>query len=475
MYPTAIPVLIDLGRAYGMRYDYPASRRCFDEAMKAAKGHPRVATLIGIRCREFSNFEIAQSYLEKAVQNENPPGEALAHLAEIRERYHHHTEAAELAARARKIQPDNPLAALVEAKLAKNNGDLAQAEQILLSFLKTAGSDKEVIPKCWYELGSILDRVGRYDEAMKAFLQAKALLLPHASADQDKLKSLQHRLRIAESTILPDVLKRWAASAEQLKPFHRLAILSGHPRSGTTLLEQVLDSHDDAISADETRVLNDDVFSPFAARFSPKTLLVDILNAAQPTVLRQMRADYFKYTELFLGEKIGNRLLVEKNPGFSGWIPAVPRVFPEAKFLIAVRDPRDVCLSCFMQPLPLNPLSSAYLTMESTVTQYISAMSMWRVMLPRIQNPHLLVRYEDVLDDLEGQTRKVLEFLGLTWDARTLHFNEHAQKKLVRSPTYSEVAKPIYKTAKGRWHNYQKYIEPFLKKLETYVKAFGYE
>jgi hypothetical protein len=92
-----------------------------------------------------------------------------------------------------------------------------------------------------------------------------------------------------------------------------------------------------------------------------------------------------------------------------------------------------------------------------------------------MRNPCLEVRYEDLVDDLESVARRAMEFLGVTWDARVLGFNEHARGKVVRSPTYAEVAKPVFKGAVGRWRHYQKHLEPWMDKLEPLVKAFGYE
>jgi hypothetical protein len=77
--------------------------------------------------------------------------------------------------------------------------------------------------------------------------------------------------------------------------------------------------------------------------------------------------------------------------------------------------------------------------------------------------------------DLESAARRVLAFLGVTWDESVLRFNEHARKKLVRSPTYADVTKPVFKGAVGRWRRYQKYLEPLLPKLEPFARAFGYE
>jgi hypothetical protein len=179
--------------------------------------------------------------------------------------------------------------------------------------------------------------------------------------------------------------------------------------------------------------------------------------------------------ELSLGQPIGSRLLLDKNPTRNFLIPAFLRVFPEIKFIVALRDPRDVVLSCFMQPLPFDPFTESGLSLEKTAEDYVFTMSLWRTFAPLMPAPYLQVRYEDMVDDLESVARKTLNFLGVAWDNRVLGFSEHAQKKLVRSPTYADVTQPVYKRARGRWHNYKKYLEPYLDKLEPFAKAFGYE
>jgi hypothetical protein len=168
-------------------------------------------------------------------------------------------------------------------------------------------------------------------------------------------------------------------------------------------------------------------------------------------------------------------MLIDKNPSLTVLIPAFVRVFPEAKFLVALRDPRDVCLSCFMQPLPLGQVSAVFLTLEETVREYASAMGLWKAAAPCLGDMFLEVRYEDLVADLEGVSRRALQFLGVGWDERVLRFDEHARSKLVRSPTYAAVARPVSKGAIGRWRNYQKHLQPWLEALAPFVKAFGYE
>ena len=325
-------------------------------------------------------------------------------------------------------------------------------------------------------MGGLLDRQGRYDDAMAAFLEAKALLRPDAAPHTAGLRSFRARLKEMSATISADMLQRWFDLGQAFQPPRRLALLCGHPRSGTTLLEQVLDSHPDIVSAEETDIFHDDAYVPLTRGLLDGALMLAVLESAQIGALQQSRENYFRSMELSLGNPIAGRLLIDKNPSLTFLIPVLIRVFPETKFLVALRDPRDVCLSCFMQPfMPLGQTTSAFLSLEGTVEEYTSLMDIWRTVAPRMRNPYLEVRYEDMVEDLESVARRVLEFLGIPWDARVLRFDEHARQKLVRSPTYADVAKPVFKTAVGRWRNYQKYIEPHLDKLSPFVKAFGYE
>jgi hypothetical protein len=272
-----------------------------------------------------------------------------------------------------------------------------------------------------------------------------------------------------------EVLKQWFDAAGQLQPARRLALLGGHPRSGTTLLEQVLDAHPDIVSAEETEIFKQDAYIPLMRGHPDDIAMFAGLAAATPDALQQARQNYFRSTELLLGQPLAGRFLIDKNPTYTQIVPALVRIFPETKFLIALRDPRDVVMSCFMQNFQLNQVGAACLTLAGAVEEYAALMNNWQTVKARMANPWLEVRYEDMVEDLESVARKSLDFLGVSWDPKVLGFDEHARKKMVRSPTYADVTQPVYKRAKGRWRNYQKYLEPHLEKLEPFVKAFGYE
>lgn len=473
--PANISLLLDLGRAHGMRYDYAAADRCFEKAVRLTPKKADALLAAAMRCDEFGNYELGGRYLEQAQELNGIAPEVFVKLAELYERQNKLEAAAALIERALKADAAYPPALLARARQFRFARQLDEAETILRALVTKSNGDGWTLVRGWYELGGIMDRQGRYDDAMSAFLEAKALLRPSAAPAAATLQGVQARVCEMERTITADVLHRWFDFGAQLQPPRRVALLCGHPRSGTTLLEQVLDSHPDIVSAEETHILHDEAYLPLSRGFRQEESVLSVLESASVTQLQQSRENYFRCAELFLGKPIGNRLLIDKNPALNVLIPAVIRIFPDARFLVALRDPRDVCLSCFMQPLSVNPVSSAYLSLEGTVTQYASVMSFWQAMLPRLKNPHLEVRYEDLVNDLPAAARRALDFLGAKWDERVLRFDEHARRKTVRSPTYADVTKPVFKTAVGRWRNYQKYLEPWLEKLQPFAKGFGYE
>ena len=469
--PAHFGILLNLGRLHGQRYDYAAAERCLEQALRVTGQRTDVLLAAGQQCRSFNLLSLAESYLKRALARPDATPETFVALGELYERQRRTAEAVELADRALQANAADGPALQLRARLERQAGQLEAAEKRLRTF--PANADPALRAGAQYELGGILDRQGRYDEAMTAFRDAKALLQPQAARPAMELKVMRARLQHLTTNATADVLSRWRA--ESLPPPHRIALLAGHPRSGTTLLEQVLDAHPDMISAEETEIFYTDAYGPLLRGHPDNTGMYDALASAAPGALQTARQQYFRTMELSLGQPLNGRLLIDKNPSFTFLIPALVRLFPEIQLLIALRDPRDVVLSCYMQNLPLNQVGAACLTLADTASEYTELMGTWRALQPRLANPYLEVRYEDMVNDLEAVARKTLEFLGVTWDAQVLGFDRHAREKVVRSPTYADVTQPVYKRAVGRWRNYQKHLEPHLAKLEPFVKAFGYE
>jgi len=473
--PRNPSILLDLGRAYGARYDYANAERCLELAIRAAPRQTGVIIDAGHRCQEFGKDQMAGHYFERAAESSDATADVFVTLAELHERHNQLDKATQLADRALGLDARHPSARLVRARLDRLAGKWSEAGERVRALLDGNEGDPWLRARAWYEMGAIQDRLGRYDEAMAAFLEAKALLRPASASPLKILQSNQARVREMEGTISAAVLERWHHAGAVLNPTRPFAVLLGHPRSGTTLLEQILDSHPDIVTAEETHVLFHEACLPLRRKFPPNAPVLEVLESATESLIRQSRENYFRSTELFTGKPLGHKLLIDKNPSLNSLIPSISRIFPEVKYLVAIRDPRDVCLSCFMQPLVLNPGSSAYLSLAGTVTQYVSSMGFWRTISPRLRNSWTELRYEDLVADLEISSRRALAFLGVEWNDEVLRYHEHARNKLVLSPSYAEVTKPVFKSAVGRWRNYRTYLEPYLKELEPFIKSFGYE
>jgi len=473
--PANIQILLQLGRMYGMRYDYAAAERVFDKAIRITPKKVEILAAAAQQAKDFYSTHLAEGYLRSAIQQEHEiTAEVLVKLADIYERIRRTNDAEHLIARALQKNPGYAPALLSSARLAARSKQFETAERLLRLAIPKADSDTKI--KGWYELGAVLDRQERYDEAMEAFLQAKVILRRTASPYIEHLKRVRKHLAQLRESLSDDLFQRWFEFQNELQPLHRLALLGGHPRSGTTLLEQLLDSHPGIVSAEETTHFTDYAYTPLQRMHPMGTPMLRVLESASKDAIVKARSDYYHASELCIGKSLSEKLLVDKNPSLTLTLPSLARIFPEIKILLVLRDPRDVCLSCFMQPfVPIQQVNSSYLSLDTTVEEYGELMKMWLMVKPYLKSPFLEIRYEAMIDDLELVARNVLNFLQVPWHAGVLNYDQHATQKVVRSPTYVDVTQKLFTRAKGRWQNYEKFMAPHLEKLDPFLKAFGYD
>ncbi len=472
--PTNPNIHLFLARLHGLRYDYPAAERCIEKALKISPGNVRTIEEASRVCLAFKNLDMMLVHLEAAVNKKGVSIDSVLSLLDIYFLDNRLDEAGELLAKAEKSDPKDPRVLLAQATLKKERGQVPQAEPLLRDILNDTAADAVTRTRAAYRLAALLDQQGRYDDAMGALLEGKAIQRPQAVQMAPSLQNLQLLNRDMVRSLTKPVLDRWRSEAAKVQPVRPLALLAGHPRSGTTLLEQVLDAHSGVITMEETDLLHDEVCQPLIRSFPKGTGILQMLDSAPPSMLAATRENYFHCAEMYLRQPLGNRLLVDKNPGINLLVPLLVRFFPESKFLVALRDPRDVVLSCFMQPLQITPASSAYLSLEGTVLQYANIMGFWLEMFPRLENQFLKVRYEEMVEDLPAVARSTFDFLKIPFEENALKFHEHARKKRVNSPTQADVKKPLYRTAVGRWKNYEKYLEPYLPALDRFLQEFNY-
>ena len=239
-------------------------------------------------------------------------------------------------------------------------------------------------------------------------------------------------------------------------------------------MEQVLDAHHDLASSEERDFIGRGLFYEITAG-QEKVPLIDVLNELRVDRICAERQRYFRAMEYLLGEPMGGRMHLDKNPAYNLTIPLVMRLFPETRLIIALRDPRDVVLSCYLRYLPLNAVSVRFLDVERTAARYALDMTAWLKFRELIEVPWCEIRYEDTVANLEQQARRALETLGLPWDEQVLNYRQRLMtEKLVTSPSYEAVAQPIYTRTIGRWRNYERLLQPAFEILDPFIREFGY-
>jgi hypothetical protein len=321
---------------------------------------------------------------------------------------------------------------------------------------------------CRYELAQILDAAGRSDEAMEQLAAAKQIVRGLTDTEvllrgyDDGAESARRFTRGLPKAIL----RTWSEyfperKRERIPP---LAFLGGHPRSGTTLLEQVLDAHPGVAALDEP--------TAFLNVLQPEFHKSKELSSARLNTLRRL---YVGALMQELGAAGKGKLLLDKNPSPTSRLPLWLKVFPELKVLIALRDPRDVLLSCYFQNIPLNAANANFLSFERLAKHYADLMDIWLAVREWEGFAWLEVRYEDTVASFEKEGRRVTEFLGLAWHDDQARFYEKSRSKQLYSPTYQDVTRPVYTRSVARWRAYEKYLAPVLPALEPYCRAFGYE
>lgn len=472
-YPQNLVALVDASRALGARFEITKAEAMLDRLRQLGAGNPEILHMAGQSYRMIFRPVKAMECFERvlAVTQEIP--DAFLELAVQYERRHRVEEAFALIEGCLRAEPDYLEALLFKARLLRRMKDEPGAETVFRKLAANEQAHPLVRAQAWTEIAQSLDRQGDYDGAMRAMLKCKEILVPQEAPVLRESETLQFQLRTLAESLTPAHFLNWVEAGKAF-PRKKMAVLASFPRSGTTLLEQVLDSHSGLVSSDEREVFGRDIFPAMwctAKTPLPTVTALDAIPVERWTAQRERCLNYF---EAALNEPIRDRVHLDKNPTMTLLIPGMLRLFPEARLLIALRDPRDVVVSCFMQYLHLNPNSVCYLTLERTARRYAHDMGIWRRLREMISSPWLEVRYEDTVAELEKEARRALEFLELPWEPQVLKYRERLKEKAVSSPTYEAVSKPIYTSAIGRWKNYQKYLEPCLEILQPSIEAFGY-
>ena len=323
----------------------------------------------------------------------------------------------------------------------------------------------------WFALAHACDKSWDAPAAMRALTKAHALQI-------DELRLSVPHLFEPDAVVLPNAQARVSATEYQNWPnleapdaSHSPVFVVGFPRSGTTLLEQMLDAHPHLQSMDERPFFN--MLSSQLERSTGLEVPRDLRS------LDQRDCDELRKGYLILAcGKVPRRWdarLVDKNPLNMLWLPMIHRMFPRAKFIVALRHPCDVILSCYMQNFRAAVLAVAGRSLEQLARAYVAAMESWLYHVEVFKPDVFVSRYEDLVADTPGQTQRIACFLGLDDAESMLRFDAHAREKgYIKTPSYTQVIEPINARGLGRWQRYREYFESVLPILGPMLDHWEY-
>lgn len=476
-----------LERANALRPDRPellnnlaiACRKSGDPAAGAAylrralKRHPTFVaawhTLVLIQ-QQLGDYQAALESQERITSLEPDQPEAWASLAQIRESLHQPVAAAEAAHRALELDAGSVLATMVLARTEIRQGEALAARERLESALAREDlvRNHEIILR--QLLGSALDRTGEPEAAFTTFVQANRLQARdyHAAYSISEGPYALPAVRRIGDYLRDGRLDGTPAETDEGYP--PPIFLMGFPRSGTTLLDRMLGAHPQLISIEEQETLIDlqrDFVLPPDGLERLATLEPDQAGLYRQAYRRRL-------TDLLDDVPPADSRIIDKLPLNTVFLPLIGRIFPDARVLFAIRDPRDVCLSCFMQSFSLNAAMAHFLDLELTVEYYREVMGLGLDTLERWPLHAHRVRYEELVTDPAAIVGGALDFLELPWDDAVLDYRSELAGSHISTPSSTQVSEPIYRRAIGRWRRYAEPMSEAIESLAPMVRRLGY-
>lgn len=464
--PNTASIVNSLGVALRQAGDLDGARDAYRRA--GALGLADAWRNLGNLERAENRIDAAFAAFEQALALQPASASAHANLAQLHEMRHQLDRSREHAEAALHTEPNNELARLALGQVMLREGDWDGAEALLAPLASDAAATPVNRAIALGLVGEALDRAGKTDAAFAAFEASNAVLRQLHAAALKATDSPFHPATVERLTRLieQEDVKAWSAPPADGRAAP--VFLVGFPRSGTTLLDQILSSHSRIVCLEEKEIL-----APVVADLLSEEALRG-WRAMPHALIAERRAHYWARANAALREPLGERILVDKLPLNLVLLPAIARLFPSAKIIVALRDPRDAVLSAFQQRFGMNPAMAQMLQLESAARYYDAAMSLLMCCRGKLPLAWREVRYEDVVADLEGALRGLADFLELPFEPAMLEFSAIAKRRDITTPSARQVVQPLYGRSVGRWRAYAQKLGPVLPILAPWVAQFGY-
>jgi len=368
------------------------------------------------------------------------------------------------------LSPDKHMMQVFQGSLEADAGKNAVARERPEKVLAGQPNAREAF-RAHKELARVLDKLGLYGQVFAHLHAAGNLSRSFPEYTRQDADLIPNMLKADQAAFDRPLLSRWAGTEFAIdQPAPNFVI--GFMRSGTTLTQEVLDAHPDVFVADEVDFVSA-MKRELHERDRSNASTAEKLSRLDLTGVLHLRGFYWKRVRERFWDAIGQRLFVDQFTMNTVDLGLINCIFPDAKTAFVMRDPRDVCLSRFMQLAVSTPTTVQLLSWEGTAKFYAAVMDWWMYIKQQMTLHFIEFRYEDVLSDFESTYRKVFDFLGVPWDPAVVDFHKGSARKFIASPSHTQVAQPLYGSSLAKWRYFEADLAPVEEVLAPYIRAFN--
>lgn len=442
-----------------------------DAALTLSPGNARLRFNKACALEAISEIAKAIREFERVLDGEPRNAEALSHLANLAAQRGDAKAARDYAARALQVDPRQAAAILAIATADVEDRKFEDALARLKPLLAAPATSLVNRSIAQGLAGDALDGLNQAEEAFRAYAASKDTLkaiyqpvyeAPEVERALARINRLERYFGDAPKALWQ--ARKGAALQGSVKTH---VFLVGFPRSGTTLLEQILASHRDVVSMEE----RDCLVESGKEFLTPEGL--DRLANMQDSDLTAAREAYWRRVEE-AGVVPSAPVFVDKMPLNTVLLCLIAKLFPQAKILFALRDPRDVVLSCFRRRFVMTAQMYELITLDGAAKYYDAVMRLAERYREKLDLDMHELRYEAMVADLETEMRAVCAFMGIERDEAMHDFAARARKRGIDTPSAAQVSRGLYTQGAGQWQRYAAQLTPVMPLLTPWLARYGY-
>lgn len=474
-------------------------------AIRLAPVDAQAHNMMGMLLSDGNDLRSGEWHYRRAIELAGAQGKLLANLALNLSQQGRAEEAEPVFAEAARLEPNNPATLVNWARLYESRGDVKRAHELLdraAPLAQSAGGDislaratvlsrekrheeavavlsagrggereTQLMPIKQLERGRLYDRLGRHQEAWSDFAEAKARFAATGDFKYDKetidRMFMRHRHFFSRNHmgLLPRATRR--AGPQPI-------FILGFPRSGTTMIEQVLSSHSQVRAGDELPFVAEIVrLAPriVSSPFEYPEALSELWMADRTFAISAFRDYYLARAEQAGLLQGGHNFFTDKLPLNETYLPLIHLMFPEAKFVHLIRHPLDVGVSV-MSNFLTHGFNCGF-ALETFAQHYVAVHNLVTHLRHQHDYPYLPVRYETFVSNQREETQRLLDFLGLPFEEACMDFHQNTRQ--ARTASYAQVTEKLYTRSVTRYQRYVAYMQPAVPILAPALKGLGYE